>query len=149
MIHPPQGQLKGSMDDVWKQMERFIDHVSTSKRPLTVFTHSTWQPLIDVYENPEQVVVVVDLAGINREELELSVDGQCLVLRGSRKDLLRGRKQRCYVLEISFGPFERVIPLPAQVDADHTEANYVDGFLEIVLPKAKEARAHRVIITQP
>ncbi|MCL5961299.1 MAG: Hsp20/alpha crystallin family protein [Chloroflexi bacterium] len=159
MIHPGRNGVKGSVDvrreidakgsfdDVFKQMERFIDHVSTSKRTLTVFTQPMWQPLVDVYENPEAVVVLVELAGINRQELELSVDGQVLVLRGNRKDVLRGRKQRCYVLEISFGPFERVIPLPARVNAEKADANYVDGFLEVVLPKVNEEQPRRVIIT--
>ncbi|MBI4319811.1 MAG: Hsp20/alpha crystallin family protein [Chloroflexi bacterium] len=131
-------EILANIDDVWRQMERLADQVASGKRPLVVFTHPIWQPNVDVYENLEEVVVLVELAGVKPEEVAISVDNSVLTVRGARRDALRGRKQRCYIMEINSGIFERTIPLPAIVDGELAEATYSQGFLEIVLPKAKE-----------
>ncbi len=140
------GDVFGNIDEMWRQMERFMEHVSGSRRPVVVFTHQVWQPLIDVYENPEAVVVLVELAGVKQDEVEISIDHSVLTIKGERKDALRGRKHRCYMMEISFGSFERTIPLPTMVDAEQARASYTDGFLEILLPKAQEPPVHRVVV---
>lgn len=133
-------------DDVWRQMERVVGQVTNAKRPPVVFTRPVWQPNVDICENAEQVVVLVELAGVRREDIIISVDGLVLSLSGSRRDIMHGRKQRVYVLEINFGHFERLVPLPAAVDAEAATATYEDGFLEIILPKAREPRPRKIEI---
>lgn len=134
----------GNFDDMWRQMERFMEHVANAKHPPVVFARSVWQPNVDICENAEQVVVLVELAGVRRDEIDISVDGLILTVRGARRDIMHGRKQRVYVLEINFGHFERLVPLPAPVDAEAATATYEDGFLEIILPKAREPRPRKI-----
>ncbi|MBI2954289.1 MAG: Hsp20/alpha crystallin family protein [Chloroflexi bacterium] len=136
----------GNFDDMWRQMERFVEHGVGDRRPPVMFTRTVWQPNVDICENAEQVVVLLELAGVRREEIEISVDGLVLCVRGIRRDAVHGRKQRVYVLEINFGLFERILPLPAPVDAEAASAAYEDGFLEIVLPKAREPRPRKIEI---
>ncbi len=137
-------KLIGNFDDMWRQMERVIEQAANSKRPPVVFTHPVWQPNVDICENAEQVVVLVELAGVRRDDINISVDGLVLSVSGIRRDIMHGRKQRVYVLEINFGHFERLIPLPAPVDAESATATYEDGFLEIILPKAREPRPRKI-----
>lgn len=136
--------MLSNFDEMWHQMERFIDYAGGAKRLPVVFTRPVWQPNIDICENASQVVVLVELAGVRREEIEISVDGLILSIAGARRDVLHGRKQRVYVMEINLGHFERLVPLPAPVDGESATATYEDGFLEILLPKAREPRPRRI-----
>lgn len=136
-----------NFDDMWRQMERFMEYVANVKHPPVVFTRPAWQPNVDICENEDYVLVLVELAGVRREEIDISVDGLVLSITGIRRDAMRGRKQRVYVLEINFGHFERLVPLPAPVDAEAASATYEDGFLEIILPKAREPRPQKIEIT--
>ncbi len=105
------------------------------------------EPAVDVYETAEQVVVLVELAGIAEQEVEISVEGRSFTLRGERAPR-PGHPGRLYSqMEICFGPFERLLTLPAEVDADGTKAHYGDGFLEITLPKARRQVSRQVRIT--
>ncbi len=98
------------------------------------------EPPVDVYDTPDEVVVVMEIAGIPDEEVELEVEGREMVIRGERKPL-GGRPQRRYSqMEITHGPFQRAILLPAEVNPEQATAVYKDGILEIALPKAAPAR---------
>jgi len=104
------------------------------------------EPPIDVYETTDSVVIVVEMAGIQDEEVELIFEGDQLTLRGKREDRQGGSERRYLQMEICRGPFERTIPLPAAVDPDRTQATYQSGFLEIVIPKAVPRGGRRVRI---
>ena len=105
------------------------------------------EPAVDVYETHDQVVVLVELAGIAGQEVEINVEGRTFTLRGERV-ARQGHPARLYSqMEICFGPFERVITLPAEVDADGVKASYQDGFLEIALPKVRRKVSRQVRIT--
>lgn len=93
------------------------------------------EPAADVYETQDAVVVVVEIAGISGEEIELEVDGRALVITGQRRPL-PGKPNRTYSqMEIAHGPFRRDLLLPSEVDAESASAVYKDGVFEVVLPK--------------
>jgi HSP20 family protein len=102
-----------------------------------------WEPPVDVYETADAIHVKAELAGVHPAQLqvELSVDGRALVIRGERQDgtLDPGRRTTFHQIEIYFGRFERVIPLPAEpeLDRDNVQASYRDGFLMVSLPKLR------------
>jgi HSP20 family protein len=107
------------------------------------------EPAVDVYDTDDQVVVLVELSGIADQEVEISVEGRVFTLRGERL-ARQGHPGRLYSqMEICFGPFERVLTLPAEVDADGARASYLDGFLEITLPKARRQVSRQVRVTLP
>lgn len=101
---------------------------------------AAWQPNLDVYETGDAVVVVVELAGIQAEPVDISVDGRILLLRGARTPHFLPGYHQFYQLEIPQGSFERTVRLPTAVDGERAEARYRDGFLEIVLPLARPFR---------
>jgi len=104
------------------------------------------EPAADVYETEGEIVVMVELAGIANQEVEIIVQGRQLTVCGERTPL-PGRPGRLYSqMEICFGPFERTLSLPGDVDPDGAKASYHDGFLEIVLPRVKRQVSRQVRI---
>jgi HSP20 family protein len=94
------------------------------------------EPAADVYETDEEVIVLVEMAGIPGAELVVEIEGRVLHLRGERRPL-PGRPNMTYSqMEIAHGPFRRELTLPAEVNAGEASATYRDGILEVVLPKA-------------
>ncbi len=94
-------------------------------------------PPVDVYETKESVVVIMEMAGINEQEVHVTIAGDRLTIRGEREDRQEAPGRLYTRMEICCGPFERTITLPTEVDADKLTANYRDGFLEVVLPRAQ------------
>lgn len=137
----------GRSFDLQREIERYLQHVATSKRPI-MFTRSAWQPGVDVYETADAVVALVDLAGVPQEDIDLVVGRNSLTVRGERKTS-EPRGDRTYsCMEIPFGPFERTVQFGASVDPDRAVASYSAGFLEVHMPKAQPARARRVTVRE-
>jgi HSP20 family protein len=104
------------------------------------------EPPVDVYETATHVVVVMEIAGIPEEEIEIEVEGPSMLIRGERKSL-PGPADRAYQqLEIANGMFQREIRLPAEVNPEKLEAVYKDGILQISLPKSQPNRGRQLRI---
>jgi HSP20 family protein len=98
------------------------------------------EPPVDVYHTDSEVVVLMEIAGIPEEEIEIEVEGLSMLIRGERKRL-KGRPGRRYShMEIVHGPFQRAIRLPSEVNPQEATAVYKDGILEIALPRAAPSR---------
>ncbi|MBI5397079.1 MAG: Hsp20/alpha crystallin family protein [Verrucomicrobia bacterium] len=98
-----------------------------------------WIPNADVYETPELLVVKMEVAGIRKEDLEVTLSERMLVVRGTRPDPCRHGKCSFRQMEIEYGPFERRIVIPRSVDPQRVTASYSNGFLRIELPKSEKA----------
>ena len=97
-----------------------------------------WVPNTDVYTTDTGLVVKVELAGMKSENLEITVEGHRLRISGSRPDVCRAHKCNFLVMEISYGPFESVLELPAGYEISQAKAIYVNGFLRIDVPLAHQ-----------
>jgi HSP20 family protein len=109
---------------------------------------SGFSPAVDVYYcgDPPKAVVVADLAGIDPQGVTLEIRGRELVLAGNRR--APEEDGRLYQqLEIPFGPFQRIVALGADVEADEAKAIYEDGFLRVTLPLRQASP--RVVRIQP
>jgi HSP20 family protein len=129
-----------------RQVKWLMDDVVSRKPPIVRFSPRTWQPAIDVYETDKDIVVLVELAGIKEDEVEVIVHNNVLIVRGERKDIKQGIRRTYYQMEILWGPFERDITLPASVNVEQIKAFYHHGFLEVILPKLNEEKLRRVNI---
>jgi len=97
--------------------------------------HEThWAPNTDVYATDSGVVVKVELAGMQRENLELTVDGNQLRISGHRPDGCRAPHCKFLVMEINYGVFESVIEVPDSCDLSRGKAVYQNGFLRVDIP---------------
>ena len=97
-----------------------------------------WRPPTDVYETEEAFVVLVEVAGMRGLEFSVSLERQALSIRGVRGDA--GAMRAYHQMEIAYGQFETVVRIPVAVEAAEIEATYGDGFLRVVLPKARPKR---------
>ena len=103
-----------------------------------------WSPALDMYETDKDVVVKAELPGLKAKDVDISVDGDMLTIKGDRKFEEEVKEENFYRLERRYGSFERVIPLPADVKKDAIKASYKNGILEVHLPKEEEAKPKRL-----
>lgn len=104
--------------------------------------NETWRPNVNLYENDTAYLVCVDLAGVNKDEIDVLVEDQTLRIRGARavpmpEDLAeqQQRRIRIHLMEIDNGAFSRDVELPANVEKDRITATHRNGMLWIELPK--------------
>jgi HSP20 family protein len=103
------------------------------------------EPLVDVIERDDEILVRAAVPGVKKHELQVSVSGTLLTLRGApaqRED----DKGEYYRAEIPRGAFERTLALPAEVDDSKAKASMADGVLELILPKPQQARRRTIRI---
>ena len=93
-----------------------------------------WRPSTDVIELEDRFVVRVEVAGMNEADFEISMDQNTLTVRGTRVDT--SERTAFQQMEIQFGEFISQVEIPGNIDREKAEAEYIDGFLRIILPKA-------------
>ncbi|KQC09029.1 MAG: hypothetical protein APR62_03480 [Smithella sp. SDB] len=133
----------GSFED---EFQKAVDEVFHLVRPAFKNYKCNWHPNIDVYESIEEVIVLADVAGINKEDLNIEVDRKRIKIAGIRKAIQLLHNARYCQAEIPHGYFERNIALPAAVDVQSAVASYADGILVVRMNKLSAGRAHRVSI---
>ena len=97
-----------------------------------------WVPNTDVYVTDTGLVIKVELSGMKSDSLEITIEGNRLHIGGNRPDGCRASKCSFLVMEISYGPFESVLELPPGYDLSQAKAAYVNGFLRIDVPLARQ-----------
>lgn len=127
------------------ELEKLLDHWSSAKPPKVIFSRGAWEPAVDICETENELTVVAELAGTN-EDIEIVIDSNTLVIRGTREEVCCGYRRLYHQLEIATGPFERGLQLPIPVDPDGAQISYEDGLLRITLPKRQEIQYHKVSI---
>jgi len=138
-----------------KKEHRDLDHVTSEMegqfeslvaRPGHAWVGRPWRPNTDVFESTDEMIILVELAGVRKEEVQLTLKGNILKLSGERR-LFRDKADMAYRnMEVNFGPFERNLYLHENVDPDSIQAHYRDGFLEIkILKRSKDGTGPHLI----
>ena len=102
------------------------------------FTGS-FMPRLDVTEDAKAFTVTAELPGMSEKEIDLSISGDTLTIRGEKKEEKEDKNKNYYYSERSYGTFMRSIPLPRQVETDKVSASFKKGILTITLPKTAAA----------
>jgi len=105
-----------------------------------------WRPSVDIFEREDALVVRAELPGVGKDEIDVRVADDTLILEGERRNEVESEQVATYRRERFFGRFSRSFSLPQTVDASKIEANHKDGVLEIVLPKLEQARPQKIEI---
>jgi HSP20 family protein len=135
------------LERLQEHMERIFDRVFRNLQPAAIHgRHAAWSPNADVFETETEYEILMEIAGVSKDDIEIIVQNNILAIRGRRKEFLRENLTHLHQMEISYGPFERIVALPAQADMDGISANYTDGYLRIRIPKTPPAEARRVDI---
>jgi HSP20 family molecular chaperone IbpA len=117
-----------------KMMDQMVRRSFVPFRPT-----ETWRPAVNFYEANDRYLLCVDLAGMDRRQIDVHTEGQSITVSGARPSPLPQHVQgelRMHVMEIDDGPFAREVSIPADVDRSDITARYANGYLWIDLPKA-------------
>jgi len=102
-----------------------------------------WSPGLDLYQDKDNVVAVVELPGMKKEDIDISLRDGTLTISGERKSQT-SNGEKAERTERYIGRFRRSVTLPTRVDADKISASYRDGILTVTLPKAEEAKPKQI-----
>ncbi len=127
------------LDQFERQVDRMMRGVIQHQRRSRP---RTWRPPTDVYETDDAIIVKVEIAGMIPEDIQISFVDHLLIVHGMRPDVDAKNSYHC--LEIPYGEFDSEVLLSGTFDEDAIDARYENGFLRIVVPKAKQE--HRVPI---
>jgi HSP20 family protein len=105
-----------------------------------------WAPALDLIHDKDQVQVVVELAGLKKEDIAISLQDGVLTISGERKDTTEQKEGETHRSERFFGRFERSVDLPVEVNPDGVSATYQNGLLMVTLAKAEEAKPKQINI---
>lgn len=105
-----------------------------------------WTPALDVYEDSESITARLEVAGVKKDAFDISLHGNTLTISGERKYEVENDGGESFRSERVFGRFSRTIQLPTPVKTDAVAADYSDGVLSVVLPKADEAKPKRIAV---
>ena len=131
------------MRDLQSEMNRFLN-LSPLRKDGDLAWARPFEPDIEVREEPDHFLVRADLPGIKKEELNISVTGNLLTLKGERKGETETKGRDYFYSERFYGAFSRTLELPTEVEADKMKAAYKDGVLELTLPKAESAKPKQI-----
>jgi HSP20 family protein len=104
-----------------------------------------WAPLVDVSETENELVVRLDLPGVDRESVDVQLAGETLVIRGERRGD-RGEGERLVHAERPVGVFQRSFNLSLPIQTERVTAGYKDGVLTVTLPKQEAIKPRKIQI---
>ena len=105
-----------------------------------------WYPAVDVRETESEYLVRAELPGVSKDDVKINIVNSTLIIRGEKKQETEEKKGNWHHVERTFGSFERTFALPSSVAADRIKARFVDGVLEVSVPKSEEARPREIRI---
>jgi HSP20 family protein len=130
---PTFGRLTGLQDE----LERLFESPMTG-----------WAPALDVHEDKDSFSIRLELPGMKREDIEVSLQDGSLIISGERKEEAVSEGTEVHRQERRYGKFTRTLTLPTAVVADKVAAQYKDGILTVTLPKAEEAKPKTVTVSE-
>ncbi len=118
-------------------------------REFSGLERSMWSPQVELFERDQKLILRADLPGLNKDEVDVEVTDDAIVLRGERQQEREENEEGYYRSERSYGSFYRQIPLPAGVNTEEAVANFRNGVLEIEMPApARQQRSRRIEISE-
>ena len=105
---------------------------------------SEWMPAVDISETGREVIVNAELPGMDPKDIDISLNGRLLTIKGERKQEHEEKDKNYHRVERRYGAFTRAFELPADVEADKVEARYKKGVLKLKLRKTREASVKKI-----
>lgn len=124
-------------------MDRFFEETFGRPRGEWLAPFREW-PALNMYETDGTLKVEVPLPGIKPEEVEVTISGNALTIKGERRAKEEVKEENYYRHEVRYGAFARSVSLPTDVDTSKVEARFEDGVLTVTLPKTAEAQPKRI-----
>lgn len=129
--------------DIQRETERLFDS-TFDNLPTRLSREAVWTPSIDVVEDQNALTIKADLPGVKQSDIEVSVSGDILTIRGERSPENDVKDKKVHRIERFYGSFARTMRLPDYLDTEKIKATYRDGTLEVSLPKTERSRPKQI-----
>jgi HSP20 family protein len=137
----PFGELSTFRREMDRLFERFFAEFPSLELP-----GMAWAPRLDIKETKESLLITAELPGMDAKDLDISVSGNTLIIKGEKKQEKEEKDEHRHLIERSYGAFSRMVELPAPVAAEKIKAAFKNGVLTITLPKTEEAKRKAIPI---
>jgi HSP20 family protein len=130
---------------IQREINRVFDHfIQGGIRADEAVQASYWTPAVDIAEFENEYVVKMELAGVNKDDVKISLESNILTVKGEKKQEKDEKDMNVRHIERSYGSFQRSFTLPKRVKSDSIDAVFTEGVLSISLPKAEEAKPKQI-----
>ena len=139
-LHSLHREVNRLFDDIFRGQVHAVRVTAQQPGPL--------MPNIDVSETDGELRIRAELPGVNDGDIDVSVDGDVLIIRGEKKFEKKDEAENFHFVESAYGTFQRALRLPGHVATDKVRAEFNDGVLTVTLPKSPEQKTSRKIPVQ-
>ncbi|MFW7377669.1 MAG: Hsp20/alpha crystallin family protein [Oligoflexus sp.] len=137
----PWSQFFKDFDNMFRDFDRRLDQGQDNVQSVV-----DWRPSYDLKETDKEYVLSMDLPGMKRDQINIELQGDRLLISGERKDERKEEENAQYLVQKTYGRFQNVFSLPEGLNRDQIEADYEDGVLYLVIPKSEETEAKKIRI---
>ena len=139
-------RLLDDFGQIGSKLEKTIDDMFRSVSPGFTLSERTWKPPMDMNETPEEIVILAEIPGVDKDDLDVEISSKAVRIQGNRLAKHCSQNATYRLAEIQYGKFERILFLPAPIDPEVVSASYQNGLLEIRMAKLPSERTHKVPI---
>src|SRR5216117_3221743 len=122
----------------------FKEPLRAAEWPVPDAATTAWQPLVDIFEEPDVIRLVAEVPGVKPEDVKITVESNLLTIKGTKEQIAEEKAEKVHRYERTYGAFERTFRLSASIDPNKIKATYNLGVLTITLPKAETAKPHLI-----
>jgi HSP20 family protein len=135
-------------DAIQAAVDKSLTDLFRSANPLFSCSDCLWLPAMDMIETPKEIVIISEIAGLEKKDLAVEITQRVVKVSGRRRPSSSAGPTTYRLAEINYGHFERVLYLPEAVDANSISASYSNGLLTIRLAKQPAQEHYRVPIAE-
>lgn len=117
--------------------------VASEKEPWTL---TEWNPVVDIYDKDDAIVIKADLPGVAKEGISIDVKDRVLTIRGERSEEKEVKEEKFYRKERVYGKFQRSFTLPEAVDPEKIDAGFKNGVLKVEIPKPDQVKPKQITV---
>lgn len=132
---------KGDFD-----MQRNITDMFRAVNPSYTPSRNIWRPHVDIYETPDEIIVLAEISGVIKEDIKLEANSRSLKISGKRKESFLNKPMKYLLAEIPYGYFERALSMPVPIDTESIAATYSNGLLQVVIKKRPVDLTQKILI---
>ena len=140
-------RFTNDFDHMGSKFEKTIAEMFHTMNPMFSFAQSSWKPPIDIFETPDSILILAEIAGVEKEDLELEINSRAIRISGRRAPMPSADNGRYRLAEIQYGIFERIMHLPVTIDPEKVTASYKKGLLQIYLTKLTHETSYKIPIS--
>lgn len=124
-------------DQMRNRIHRLMGEFFKEVKPLGYQPKRSFHPPMDIYETEDSLVIVLEIAGVRADDIQILFDNGLISISGTRTEFSPSPKTQLHQMEIDYGYFERTLRVPFPLNADEIKATYREGFLMITIPKRR------------